>query len=182
MGLSEVDLSEHEPEALRRALSGALEAESAQQTLVQGARATLQETDAAAAARFASLLEVAYLVASADGFVDGERSALADLLEQATGREASRDVLELHLRDLEDASTALGRRERLRRAAADLTDDASARAAVSFATLVALSDGRLASPEASVLSELAGDLDLSEEQLSEIVAGVVQRVRAALRS
>ncbi|MBX3129217.1 MAG: TerB family tellurite resistance protein [Polyangiaceae bacterium] len=182
MGIAQVDLSEFEQAALRAAVCTALDVAEAAEALKHGAHAVKHDEATTEAARFVSLLEVAYLVASADGFADEECAALADLLEQATGREATADVLETHFRDLEAACSVLGRRERLRRAAADFTDDASRKDALGFAVLVALADGKLAEPEADVLSELCSDLGMAEGVAAAAVTEVVGRLRAALSS
>lgn len=178
MGLAEVDLSQYEVSALRSAVCATLA--QAPTDLGQGARAVKQESDARAATYFVSLLELGYLVASADGFAEAERHALADLLEQATGRAVDHDELDLHFRDLEEACQMLGRRERLRRAAADFDDLRSHEEAVGFAALVALADGKLAAPEGAALSELGSHFGFDESRVNEIVSSVVTRVRAAL--
>jgi tellurite resistance protein len=178
MGLAEVDLTQHEPSALRSAVSRTLE--QAPTNLGAGARAVKEASETKAATYFVSLLEVGYLVASADGFAETERHALADLLEQATGKAVVHDELDLHFRDLEDACQMLGRRERLRRAAADFDDTRSHEEAVGFAALVSLGDGRLDSAEAAALSELGSHFGFDEARVNEIVSSVVSRVRAAL--
>jgi tellurite resistance protein len=127
-----------------------------------------------------SLLELGYLVASADGFADEERDALADLLEHATGKGVVHDELDLHFRDLEDACQMLGRRERLRRAAADFDGKEGHEEAVGFAALVALADGKLAGAENAALAELGSHFGFDDARVNEIVSGVVSRVKAAL--
>ncbi len=183
MGLAEVDLSQFELPALRAAVSATLADVHLPTNLKQGAQAVQTEGDQAAATYFVSLLELGYLVASADGFAEAERHALADLLEQATGKEASHDVLDLHFRDLEEGCEMLGRRERLRRAAADFEDDGRcSEEALGFAALVALADGKLAGPEAAALAELGSHFGLDDEKVNQIVADVVTLVRSALAS
>ena len=150
--------------------------------LEQGAKATLESRDEEVSTYFQSILEIAYLVASADGFADEERVALSQLLERVTGRAVGHDVLELHFKDLDDACEMLGRRERLRRAAEDFADGACRTEALGFAAIVAVADGKLAEPEVAALMELGGFLGLSSSQVNEIVEGVLNRLRAELES
>ncbi len=181
MGL-EIDLSEHGPERLRDAIRDLMQ--QAPESLVpsasrlkQGAEAVVvREETGGSAAYFQSLLEIGYLVASADGFADEERSALADLLEAVMGASVSHEVLDLHFRDLEDGVEMLGRRERLRRAADDFEDGLSRSEALGFAALVAVADGKLAAPEAAALKELGSFLGLSDDE----VVAAVERVTAAV--
>jgi hypothetical protein len=150
--------------------------------LQQGAKATLEGRDEPVSVYFVSILEIAYLVASADGFVDEERQALALLLERVTGHAVGQDAMDLHFRDLDEACELLGRRERLRRAAEDFADGMSRREAISFATLVAIADGKLAEPEARALTELGEWFGLTRDQVLQVVEAVVSRLRAELES
>lgn len=178
MGLAEVDLTKYAADALRTAISATLE--QAPSNLKHGAEAVKRESDSKAATYFVSLLEIGYLVASADGFADEERNALADLLERATGKGVVHDELDLHFRDLEAACQMLGRRERLRRAAADFEGKDGHEEAVGFAALVALADGKLAGAENVALAELGSHFGFDDARVNEIVSGVVSRVKAAL--
>lgn len=150
--------------------------------LVQGAKATLAGSYEESSEYFQSVLEIAWLVASADGFADEERHALALLLEGATGREVAHDVLELHFQDLAQGCEMLGRRERLRRAAEDFADGVSRSEALGFATLVALADGKLAAPEYDTLVELGGYLGFPRAQVDSVIDNAVARLRAELES
>ncbi len=58
-------------------------------------------------------------------------------------RPVNRSELEIHLKDLEDGCAMLGRRERLRRAAADFDDQLGRKEAIGFTALVAVADGTL---------------------------------------
>jgi tellurite resistance protein len=151
--------------------------------LRDGARASMADapSDPDTARRFQTVLELGYLVASADGFHAEERTALARLLESITGAAVDHDALQLHFRDLDEAVAQLGRRERLARVAADLDDPAAAEEAVGLATLIALSDGRLEEPELDVLVELGQHLQWTPERVREVVDGVAGRVEAKLR-
>jgi tellurite resistance protein len=150
--------------------------------LEQGAKATLENPEQEVSTYFQSILEIAWLVASADGFAEEECRALAQLLDRVTGRAIGRDALELHFKDLQDSCEMLGRRERMRRAAEDFADGALRSEALGFATLVAMADGKLAQAEIDALVELGGFLGLSDDQVTEVVEGVVGRLRAQLES
>ena len=154
----------------------ALLREGATQTL-----ATNDETQTPPAARaFQGLLEVGYLVASADGLADSERSALAELLERVTGRAVDRATMELHFKDLDAACEALGRRERLRRAAAEFDDEKARDEALGFAALVALTDGAIGAPELEALVTLGEHFERSEDHVLATVGAVFHSVERAL--
>jgi hypothetical protein len=188
MGISGVDLSNVERGRLRMALQSIMEGAPGALTdqpptslgLKAGASATLAEANDDAAKRFQSMLEIGYLVASADGFADDERHALAELLSKVTGATVSIDQLDLHFRDLEEGCEMLGRRERLRRAAEDFDDGIGRWEALGFAALVALADGQLADPEVQTLSELGGHFGLAEDQIADAISTMVKRVEAEL--
>jgi tellurite resistance protein len=185
MSLLTVDLSQFGAERVRAAVQAAVEHASAgslptQAVLQQGAEATLKSEDAATSTYFVSILELAYLVASADGLADAERHTLAELLERLTGKAVKHEAMELHFKDLDDAVEMLGRRERLRRAAEDFGDPTRQHEALGFAAVVALADGVLAEPENAALTELGGHFGLSDAETENVVGGIVKRVRAEL--
>lgn len=188
MGLTQIDLSKLGPETLSgavlatlqdapEALAGCLPTPN---RLKQGAQATTEDRLEEASTYFQSLLEIGYLVASADGFASEERHALAMLLEHLTGSIVAHDAFELHFQDLDAAVEMLGRRERLRRAAADFEDGIGRGEALGFAALVAIADGKLAEPEEKALLELGTHFGLNEEQVGRAVNSVVERLRARL--
>lgn len=187
MGLT-IDLSEFDLPRLRTAIRTAFEGAPAalgghlptSTRLKQGAAATLADRDHDASVYFQSMLELGYLVASADGFAEEERHALAELLEAVTGAVVDRNALELHFRDLDDAVEMLGRHERLRRAAADFEDGSSKGEALGFAALVALADGKIAEPEASALKEVGEHFGLSADEISEAIDDVIGTVKNQL--
>jgi len=150
--------------------------------LSSDAREALQDEpeDSSAAERFQGLLELGYLVASADGFAPEEREALAMLLEYATAAAASRDVLLLHFNDLDATSAALGRSERLLRAASSFESSSSREQAISFAALVAVADGLLDGAEMQVLLSLGKLFSLSTEQVRALVDQVMASIARAL--
>jgi tellurite resistance protein len=183
-----VDLTRIGPERLLAAIIALIQGQAAQ-TLVhsghhlpstaslrEGAAAVRAESDDVKSRHFQSMLELGYLVASADGFADAERHALAALLEQITGSAVNHDELELHFRDLDEACDALGRHERLRRAAADFEDTIGRDEALIFAALIAVADGQLASPEMSALSELGRCFDIREADVEAIVDSMVRDI------
>jgi tellurite resistance protein len=187
MGLQPVSLSNANPLAVAAAITSVLESDGVSdqpisRALAEGARATLEETDQSRSQYFQSILEVGYLVAAADGFDDLERHALAGLLERVTGKAVDHAALELHFKDLDDAVAMLGRHERLRRAAADFESGTSKREALSFATLIAMADGKLAAPELQALTELGGALELTSADIEATVQRTVERVKSALSS
>lgn len=140
-----------------------------------------EPSDLAAARWFQSLVELAYLVASADGFSPAERASLALLIERATGRTVERELLEQHLAELEVQTDILGRHQRLARAAAEVRDQPSVDDALAFAALVAMADGTLAKPEHDALLELAGHLEIEPVQVRALVAVLVDDVERRLR-
>jgi tellurite resistance protein len=147
-----------------------------------GAQQALKEEaeDGRAAEYFQSLLELGYLVASADGLAAEERETLALLLEHATDSIVNRDALQLHFSDLDATSAALGRSERLGRVAANLDTERAREEALSFAALVAMADGTLEPAELQVLIELGRHFALSPEQVQAVVARVADCVRQQL--
>jgi tellurite resistance protein len=167
------NLMRNAPAALKGSLPSSLELEA-------GARASLTDTDVAASTFFQSMLEIGFLVASVDGFADAERHALAELLSQIVGWAVSIDDLELYFKDLADACDVLGRRERLRRAAADFEDGIHRGEAIGFAALVAIADGRMAEPEINALRELGGFLGLNEDDVAQAVGTVIGRLEVEL--
>ena len=139
-----------------------------------------ESDDACAAEHFQSLLELGYLVASADGLADEEREALARLVEFASGEVVDQDALRRHFRDLDAACETLGRRERLGRVASNFEGDCAKEEAMSFATLIAIADGKLAPPEANVLLELGDHFAFSEGEVQAVVRQVVASLRKVL--
>jgi len=138
------------------------------------------EDDGVAARRFQSLLEIGYLVASADGLADEEREGLARLLEQVCESVVDRATLELHFKDLDEAAAMMGRRERLG-AAAGLLEEDDRDGALTFAAAIAMSDGWLGAEELAVLVELGGHLGVDADRVRAIAEGVVHQVEGRLR-
>ena len=151
--------------------------------LIHGAEESLKEhaeNPPPDAEYFQSLLELGYLVASADGLAPEERAALAKLVEHATGSVVEQEALQRHFNDLDACSATLGRRERLGRVAANFEDLAAREEAISFAALIAIADGKLAQPEAQVLVELGEHFSFSETDVKAVLGQVVADIRLAL--
>lgn len=175
-----VNATQATPEALRAAVRGLIEGQSVGGRLRRGAEAVAKDGEEAEARYFQSILELAYLVASADGLAEEEKSALADLLAQVTGSALDSVKLQLHFDDLEQACAALGRKERLRRAAADFEDTIGRSEALGFAALVAAADGELDQAELDALSELGSQFELGPTEVDRVVYDVVQELARAL--
>ena len=139
-----------------------------------------EPSDVAAARWFASLVELAYLVASADGFDDHERASLALLIERATGRALDHELLERQLASLAEQADAFGRHQRFARAAAEVSDQPSVDDALAFAALVAMADGHLARSEHEALLELAGHLHIEPAQVDALIGVLAEDVRGRL--
>ncbi len=188
MAIKVMDLTHAGEERLRQAVHTVIEKQSIgeghrlpnAEQLRAAAKAAVGDTGEVMGRYFQSLLELGYLVASADGLADDERATLAALLEQATGAIVNRAELELHFQDLEEGCKMLGRRERLRRAAADFEDSIGRSEAIGFTALIAVADGVLAAPEIEALTELGACFELSEAQVDDIVQGVTRAVENAL--
>jgi tellurite resistance protein len=151
------------------------------QRLREGAKAAAAASDDAGARRFTALLELGYLVASADGLDPNERAALARLLEAVTGSAVDQATLERHFEDLSKGVDMLGRRERMGRAAADLDDVTTAPEAIGFAAAVSMADGRLDAAEIDALVELGAHCAISKEIVWDLVSDVARRVEEKLR-
>ena len=130
-------------------------------------------------AHFLAVLELAYLVASADGLEAAERAVIADLLEKATGRAIDHRAFDAHFYDLDAAVVMLGRRERLARTAAELDTPQTRADAIRFAALVAMADGSLREPEFAVLCEAGSYFDWANERVRALVDDAVARVGGA---
>jgi tellurite resistance protein len=150
--------------------------------LRHGAAESVAETptDVETARMFQTLLEVGYLVASADGFAASERESLAKLLETVTGAAVDHATMTLHFLDLDEAVEQLGRRERLARVAADLPDVTASEEAVRLAALVALADGRISGAELAVLVELGEHANVTAARIRELVYAAADRVKGHL--
>ena len=178
-----IRLPDVEPARLAAAVEAALGGRGDLRVRLQvGAQESMrpEPADAASATRFQTLLELGYLVASADGFADEESVSLANLLERVTASAIDRAALELHFRDLDQAVAALGRRERLARLAAEL-DGGAAEEAIGLAATIAMADGRLSEAEHGVLLELGEHLQLPQGRIRALVDEAAERLEEQLR-
>jgi tellurite resistance protein len=179
-----LELSATEPARLTAAVIAVIHADGDRAALLQnGAAQSIadQPSDVQTARRFLTLLELGYLVASADGFADEERTTLARLLERVTGERVDHRALELHFRDLDHAVESFGRRERLARAAADLEGTAQCEEAIGLASLIAMADGRIATAEHQTLVDLGEHLGVSKQRVRAIIDAMAKRVEAELQ-
>ena len=175
-------LPEAPVDKLRSAVESVLMAQS--EDLRRGAEEARKPTDNVhdprVLERFLSLLELAYLTASADGLADGERDALAHSIETATGGIIDARMLLTHFADLDDASEMLGRRERLGRTAANFTDEPSRDQAMRFAVVVAMADGKLDPSEGEVLAELGQHFGYNASRVQAIIDDTAGQLEEAL--
>ena len=153
--------------------------EGAEQTMAQ----TADQADPGpqgAALRFVTLLELAYLVASADGLAKVERESLSYLLENLTGAAVKQSDLERHFSDLDQAVAAFGRRERLAASAAAIEEDGREETML-LVSLIAMADGNLSNPEMGSLVELGEHMARSREQVEALAHQAAGYVQEALR-
>jgi tellurite resistance protein len=175
-----LDLGNVGAERMRAAVRAAMGQHS--NKLREGAEHTLKDQADASARYFQALLEVGYLVASADGLAEDERHALSELLEDATGAAVDRAAFELHFSDLDAATAMLGRHERLRRTAEEFEDRAAQEEALAFGILVAVADGELADPEQDALNELATHFGFTQQDTRGVLERVIGHMKHALGS
>lgn len=177
-----LQLPEVDPTHLAVVIRAMLAEDLAQsERLRAGAAQSLARTDAEeTTGRYLALLDIAYLVAEADGLDGDERNGILRLFEQLTDGVLDRDALEHHFGELDDTLKASNRSERLGAAAGDLRDDDRTNA-ITFAAAIAMSDGWLGDAELGVLYELGGMLSIPADKAREQVEQVIQRVEGRLR-
>ncbi len=172
-----------DPQKLEAAINATLlERTELADQLRQGAADSVSDepTATATARRFQTLLELGYLVASADGFAAEERASLAHLLESVTQKAIDHQVLDDHFQDLDQGVAMLGRNHRLAASAAALEDVHSAEEAVSLVALIALADGVLAQPEYEVIEALGKHAGLGADRVKALVDEAGAKVKEAL--
>ena len=150
--------------------------------LHQGAMAAVsdEESQSAAGRRFQILLELGYLVASADGLADAERASLAHLLETVTQRAIDVTTLDEHFQDLDQGVRMLGRHHRVAAAAAQLGDVQGAEEAIVLVTLVAVADGELARDEFEVIESIGKHAGVEADRVKELIDEVASQIKEAL--
>ncbi len=174
MGQIGAELAGADSEALHAAVHKLLAGH--QDALTAGAKESPHSADdqlTEAAVYFHTLLELAYLVASADGFAEQERAALAALIETATSAALDRTVLLAHFDDLDSGTEMLGRRERLARAAANIDGNGGREAALRFSALIATANGVMATKELDVLVEMGDHFGIDKGAVETIARDVV---------
>jgi tellurite resistance protein len=179
-----VALGASDPDQIARAVHKVVTADGARAArLVVGASqsAAAEPSDVDSARWFQSLVELAWLVASTDGFDPAERASMATLLATVSGTAVDHEALEQHLAELAEQVDVMGRTQRLARAAAELHDQASGSDALTFAALVAMADGRLEAIELDALVTLGGFLDIPAGEVRSLVTAVAADVEANLR-
>lgn len=135
----------------------------------------------ASAQRFQTTLELAYLVASADGLAKAERQSLSYLLHSVSGDAIQQAALERHFSDLDHAVAALGRRERLAASAAAIDDPAGREEAVLLVSLIAMADGVLSEPEMDAVLQLGTHFEFAPEATDALIERAAKYVREALQ-
>jgi len=140
--------------------------------LKSGAEAAVHDGDHARAQHFLAALELAYLVASADGLADEERELLALALADATGAVVDREGFSRHFRDLDDAVEALGQPHRLGAAASVFESPHQREEAIQFAAVIAMADQKLDPKELAVLEEVARLFDWPSARVHALVEGL----------
>lgn len=129
---------------------------------------------------FFALLDIAYLVAAADRLEADERNVIIKLFEQLADGVLDRDALEVHFKELDETVQTSNRSDRLGAAAGDLRDEDRSHA-ITFAAVIAMSDGWLGDAELGVLLELGELLGVPGDKAREQVEQVIHRVEARLR-
>lgn len=178
-----IELERGEPERLAAAVESAMRARAPSlEWMTAGAAESARDewTAEQAPRRFQTLLEIGYLVASADGFADEERTSLASLLEKLTGSAIDHETLELHFRDLDEAVELLGRRERLLRTSAELEDAATAEEVISLVAMISMADGVLSTDEFEVLVQLGNYVNFDEARVRGLVDQAAAQVEGAM--
>lgn len=172
------------PERLEAAISAVLDRTTGSSAPRLGAAAAqgfaAQPSEPEVARTFQALLAAAFLVASADGLVDQERSALAALLARATGGVADHGALERRLTEIATTVAAIGPEEAMRHAAADLAGPFARREAIVFAAAVAIADGTISETEFEALARLGAAVNVSRGEVVALVEDAIQSITRAL--
>lgn len=184
MGDSIVAFAGATPERIAAAIHAVVVSDGVRAARLQaGAQQSIAETpaDLDSARWFQSLVELGFLIASADGFADEERKALAGLLELVTSETIDREMLELHLGELAEQVDILGRTQRLARTAEELADPGAADDALAFAALVSMADGTLGQTELDALVELGGFLSIPADRVRSLALALARQVEEQLQ-
>jgi hypothetical protein len=176
-----LQLPEVDPTHLAVVIRGMLAEDLAQaERLRAGATPSLARDPQETTGRYLALLDVAYLVAAADGLDDDERAGILKLFDQLTDSVLDRDALEHHFAEVDDAVKSGAGGERLAAAATDLRDEDRG-TAITFAAAAATANGWLGDAELKALYELGRHLSIPADKAREQVEQVIQRVEGRLR-
>jgi tellurite resistance protein len=135
--------------------------------------------DAEATRHFLGMLEAAYLVAATDGTSEIERAALGELIAQVTGQ-ADRDAVAAALARFDEEIARDGLPARMAAVAARFEDFMAREDALTFAGIIALSDGALSRKELRGLIELAEHMGYSVGEVQAILDAIAANLRQAL--
>ena len=120
------------------------------------------------------------MVAASDELAEGERGALAGVLERAAGSVVDRATFDHRLDEIEAQRKSLGADECLRRAAAELANPFARREAIVFAALVSFGDGTLAPLEVESLLRLGDHLEVPHGEVFALIDDVIHSITRAL--
>ncbi len=137
---------------------------------------------AEAAAYITALIEVAYLVAAADGLDEIERSALATLVSETVGPAVNAEAVQVLFDDFGRKREEQGEAARLEAVSAHFRERHEREEAMSFGVLVAMSDRVLASAEQDTLIALGKHFEFKRGVtllIAHQVAGALERALAA---
>ena len=126
--------------------------------------------DPSAAALFESIVEAAYLVATADGvFDDNERKAFRDVVLEACRGSVNPDQLEALLADLADQVEEDGVDKRIQMVARGVTRPEHQREVLRIAALLAHVSGNVSEVEREVVAKLGGAFQLTDEVVESVL-------------
>jgi len=136
--------------------------------------------DAEAERYFRAMIEASYLVAAADGLVEAEQDALSDLIAHTTGSAVDVETLQEMFARFDEMLKEHGLEGRLQAIASSFDDFMAREEAMSFAALIAISDGELAPAEEVALIALGARLDFSTGEVQAILNQVAAALSRAL--
>ncbi len=162
-----------------RSLSGRLPSAA---RLENGAEQLAQESpeDAEAVRYFKAMIEASYLVAAADGLAKEEHDALSDLIAHTTGSAVDAKTLQEMFSRFDGQLEEQGLEGRLQAISSSFDDFMAREEAMSFAALIAISDGVLAPSEEVALIALGARLDFSTGEVQAILNQVAAALSEAL--
>ncbi len=126
------------------------------------------------------MIEASYLVAAADGLVEAEQDALSDLIAHTTGSAVDVETLQEMFARFDEMLKEHGLEGRLQAIASSFDDFMAREEAMSFAALIAISDGELAPAEEVALIALGARLDFSTGEVQAILNQVAAALSRAL--